>query len=117
MSVFFIIIILCQDSYLQPDSPVNTTRRISRRRYIYFDGLCAWWQRRRSVSITDGVIDMGNGAWDWRWLPCVCVCVGVRESCVPFIRQAGRSGLLTPPRPLQHNYEAQAPAPVIDARQ
>lgn len=68
--------ILYQDSYLQPDSPVNTTRGSSRQHYIYFDGLYAWRRRRQlGVSITGGVIDTGNGAWDWRWLPCVCLLV------------------------------------------
>lgn len=47
----------------------------------------------------------------------LCVSVGVRESCVPFIRQGGQSGLLTLLRPLKHNYGAHVPAPVIDAHQ
>lgn len=70
---FWFFTILCQDSKLQLDSPVNTTRGTSRQHYIYFDGLYAWRQQRLSLSITDGMIDTGNGAWDWRWLPCVCL--------------------------------------------
>lgn len=44
-----------------------------------FDGLYTSWQSLYRVSIADGVIDTGNGAWDWRWL-CRALVQG-RELC------------------------------------
>lgn len=79
---------------------------------IYFDGLYASWQSLYRVSITDGVIDTGNGAWDWRWLCRVLVWGRVVFPSLDRPAECPVDPTMTPPTQLRST----GLAPVIDAR-
>lgn len=67
--------------------------------------------RHYGISITVGVIDLGNGPWDWRWL---CRVLVEGRVVFPSLDRPGECPVdptLTPPTQLQ----TAGLAPVIDA--